>query len=84
MADACLSALGIETSARAVAAHYGARAQGGLIDGWLVDTADADAVPAIEAAGVACRSVPAMMTDVPATAQLAAELLRLADEVRAR
>ncbi len=58
MADACLSAIGVETSAVAVAAHYGARgvqrapgADGGLpaglpaglLDGWLVDDADAAA-----------------------------------------
>ena len=41
MADACLSAIGVDTSAAAVAAHYGARIAGGLLDGWLVDEADA-------------------------------------------
>src|ERR1700742_1304368 len=33
MADACLTAIGVETSAAAVGAHYGP----GLIDGWLGD-----------------------------------------------
>ena len=41
MADACLAAIGVETSAEAVGRHYGARSTGGLLDGWLVDTADA-------------------------------------------
>jgi LPPG:FO 2-phospho-L-lactate transferase len=36
MADACLTAIGVQTSAAAVAAHYGA----GLLDGWLVDEQD--------------------------------------------
>ena len=43
MADACLSAIGVETSAAAVAAHYGARVGGGLLDGWLVAEQDAHA-----------------------------------------
>ena len=40
MADACLAAIGVQTSATAVAAHYGA----GLLDGWLVDEQDKAAV----------------------------------------
>ena len=40
MADACLAAIGVETSAEAVARHYGARADGGLIDAWLVDESE--------------------------------------------
>ena len=36
MADACLAAIGVQTTAAAVAAHYGA----GLLDGWLVDEQD--------------------------------------------
>ena len=36
MADACLTAIGVDTSAAAVAAHYGP----GLIGGWLVDDQD--------------------------------------------
>jgi LPPG:FO 2-phospho-L-lactate transferase len=83
MADACLTAIGIETSAAAVAAHYGARASGGLIDAWLVDSTDAAEVPAIEALGIRCRAVPAMMTDVTATADIAAACLDIAGPVPA-
>ena len=82
MADAVLSAIGVETSAAAVALHYGARADGGIIDGWLVDSSDAAAVDPVVAAGIACRSVPLMMTDVAATAAMSAEALDLAAEVR--
>ena len=78
MADACLSAIGVETSAAAVARHYGARADGGLLDAWLVDTADADAVAQVEALGIRCHAAPTLMTDVPTTARIAAACLALA------
>jgi LPPG:FO 2-phospho-L-lactate transferase len=83
MADACLTAIGVETSAAAVAAHYGSRASGGVIDAWLVDTTDAASVAQVEAMGIRCRAVPAMMTDVAATAQLASECLVSAGPVPA-
>lgn len=81
MADACLSAIGVQTSALAVAAHYGARSRGGLIDAWLVDQVDAACVDDAAALGLRARAVPAMMTDVPAAAALAAECLATAAEV---
>ena len=78
MADACLTAIGVETSASAVALLYGAtRSAGGILDGWLVDDADSDAVPGLEAAGIRTRAVPLLMTDVAATARMAAEVLDL-------
>ncbi len=83
MADACLTAIGIETSASAVAAHYGSRTSGGLIDAWLVDTADAADVPSVAALGIRCRAIPAMMTDVAATAAIAAACLDIAGPVPA-
>jgi len=82
MADACLTALGIETTATAVAAHYGSRASGGILDGWLIDTTDADSVEAITALGIATKSVPLMMTDIDATAAMANEAIALADSLR--
>jgi LPPG:FO 2-phospho-L-lactate transferase len=79
MADACLAAIGVEMTAEAVGRHYGARSAGGLLDGWLVDTADAGAtVP-----GVEVRAVPLLMTDLAATTQMAREALDLADSLRA-
>jgi LPPG:FO 2-phospho-L-lactate transferase len=74
MADKCLSALGIETSAEAVGRHYGARSAGGLLDGWLVDTADVG----VTVPGVEVRAVPLYMTDIEASAQMAREALALA------
>src|SRR5690606_7592364 len=79
MADKVLAAVGVESTAAAVAEHYGS----GLLDGWLVDTADAEAVEQVEAAGIRCRAVPLMMTDVDAAAAMAREALTLAGEVRA-
>ncbi|ANZ18331.1 2-phospho-L-lactate transferase [Streptomyces noursei] len=79
MADKVLEAVGVESTAAAVARHYGA----GLLDGWLVDDVDAGAVADVEAAGIRCRAVPLMMTDVDATAAMAREALALAEEVRA-
>lgn len=78
MADKVLAAVGVESTAAAVALHYGT----GLLDGWLVDTSDADAVAEVEAAGITCRAVPLMMTDVEATAEMARAALELAEASR--
>ncbi|MFC9233899.1 2-phospho-L-lactate transferase [Streptomyces decoyicus] len=79
MADKVLAAVGVEATASAVARHYGS----GLLDGWLVDSVDADAVAEVEAAGIRCRAVPLMMTDLEATAAMVREALAMAEEVRA-
>jgi LPPG:FO 2-phospho-L-lactate transferase len=78
MADACLTAIGVQTSAAAVAAHYGPE----LLDGWLVDTLDKDAADAPELAGIAVRARPLYMTSVAATAEIARAAVELALEVR--
>ena len=71
MADACLTAIGVETSAEGVGRHYGARTDGGILDGWLVDTSDAACVPALQSLGMRAAAVPLLMTDVDATAAMA-------------
>jgi LPPG:FO 2-phospho-L-lactate transferase len=73
MADACLTAIGVATTAEAVGRRYGARSGDGLLDGWLVHTGDAADVP-----GVEVRSIPLLMTDVEATAEMARRALELA------
>lgn len=78
MADACLTAIGVQTTAAAVAAHYGPE----LINGWLVDTVDKDAVDAPELAGIAVRARPLYMTSVAAAAEIARAAVELALEVR--
>jgi LPPG:FO 2-phospho-L-lactate transferase len=73
MADACLTAIGVATTARAVAEHYG-----DLLDGWLVD--DVDAQPSIDR--VVVRSRPLLMTDLATTTAIARDALRLAADLR--
>ncbi len=77
MADKCLAAIGVQTSAAGVAAHYGA----GLLDGWLVDEQDKAAVDAPELAGIAVRAVPLYMRDPESTAAIARAALDLAREL---
>jgi LPPG:FO 2-phospho-L-lactate transferase len=77
MADACLTAIGVPTTAAGVAAHYGAD----LLNGWLVDTADAAAADAPELAGIAVRPRPLYMTDVQAAAAIASSAVELALEL---
>jgi LPPG:FO 2-phospho-L-lactate transferase len=81
-ADACLAAVGMETSAEAVARGYGARSAGGVLDGWLVDSADTAAARALTADGLPARAVPLLMTDTAATAAMAAAALELAAALR--
>ncbi len=81
MADAGLAAIGVETSAAAVGAHYGPE----LINGWLVDDQDKATVhilgddPAL--AGIEVRVLPLYMRDLPATAAIARAALDLAQEL---
>jgi LPPG:FO 2-phospho-L-lactate transferase len=82
MADACLTAIGVETDAAAVARQYASRAAGGVLDGWLVDTVDADTVPGLAVDRIETRAVPLWMTDEPLSAAIAAEVLALADSLR--
>ena len=72
MADSCLPAIGVEVSAEGVARHYGARKDGGLLDGWLIAETDTADVP-----GVEVRAVPLLMTSDDATAQMVETALSL-------
>lgn len=74
MADACLTAIGVATTAEAVGRHYGSRTGGGLLDGWLVDEGDEGSI----VPGVQVRAVPLLMTDLDATAAMARAALDLA------
>ena len=81
MADACLTAIGVETSAAAVARHYGRRPDG-VLDAWLVDDVDKAAADELADEGWLARAVPLMMTDVDATAAMATAALETAAELR--
>ena len=73
MADACLPVIGVEVSAQGVAAHYGARTHGGLLDGFLVAEGDSASVDGLEV-----RAVPLLMTDDDTTAAMVREALAVA------
>ncbi|HEU5331227.1 MAG TPA: 2-phospho-L-lactate transferase [Actinocrinis sp.] len=77
MADKVLAAVGVETSAAAVAQYYGAD----LLDGWLVHESDAAQADRVRAAGIECRALPLLMTDAAATAAMARAALDLAAEL---
>ena len=77
MAAQMLTSIGVEVSAGAVGVHYGARSHGGVLDGWLVDTRDADQLTRLEDVGLRARAVPLMMTDLDATAAMAAAAVGL-------
>ncbi|GAB3420884.1 2-phospho-L-lactate transferase [Flindersiella endophytica] len=82
MADKLLPAIGVDTSASGVALHFGSRSDGGLLDGWLVDSRDEAAVAHVQAAGIACRALPLLMSDVEATAEIARAALEVAEQVK--
>jgi LPPG:FO 2-phospho-L-lactate transferase len=75
MADACLTAIGVETSAQAVLELYGSR----LIDGWLV--AEEDKGVALD--GVTVEARPLLMDSPEATRDIAAAALSLARTLHA-
>jgi LPPG:FO 2-phospho-L-lactate transferase len=80
MAHQMLTSIGVEVGAGAVALHYGARtgdADGGILDGWLVDVTDRADVDRVRAAGIACEAVPLLMTSDEATAAMAAAAVAL-------
>ncbi len=74
MADACLTALGLETSAEAVAGLYA-----DFLKGWLVDDSDAHlAGQSIAGAPIEVVARPLIMRDLAATADIAEGALDLA------
>ena len=82
MADACLSAIGVATAADAVAVHYGARGDGGLIDGWVMDDADAELATSVESAGIRVAVRPLYLSGAVESAAIASAALDLAEDLR--
>jgi LPPG:FO 2-phospho-L-lactate transferase len=76
MAHKLLPAVGAEVSAAGVARHYG-----DLLDGWVVDTQDADAEHEVGAMGVHCVATDTLMDDIEVAAALARTCLDLAAEL---
>jgi LPPG:FO 2-phospho-L-lactate transferase len=81
MAEHCLATIGVDATALGVAGLYGARSQDGVLDGWLMDNADAEYLPALEDQGIPGATAPLWMTDIDATAAMAAEALAMASFV---
>ena len=73
MADECLNVIGVQTTSEAVGRHYGARSATGLLDYWLVHEGDHAAIP-----GVTVESIPLLMSDPPAAAEMVRAGLELA------
>ncbi len=65
MADECLSVIGVHSTSEAVGGHYGARSSTGILDGWLISEHDHARID-----GVEVRSVPLLMTNPAATADM--------------
>lgn len=72
MADKCLSALGLETSATSVAKHYGE-----LLDAWLIADSDNDQISEITKLKIKCESAPLLMTDDLAAKEIAARAIAM-------
>lgn len=69
MAHRLLPAIGVEVTAAGVGLHYGSRrSPGGILDAWVMDSADAGAVGDVTAAGLPAVAVPLLMSSPTATA----------------
>jgi LPPG:FO 2-phospho-L-lactate transferase len=77
MADACLTAIGVDTSAPAVATHYGTA----LLNGWLVDDQDKAAAADLPGTGIEVRSLPLYMRDAGTTSAIADAAIALARDL---
>ncbi|GAA2020742.1 2-phospho-L-lactate transferase [Nakamurella flavida] len=85
-ADACLAAIGVDSTAEAVGRHYGARSSGqggrdaagdevgGILDAFLIAEEDSAEIP-----GVQVVRAPLLMTDPNATAAMVARCLDAVD-----
>lgn len=74
MADRCLAVLGVPCTAAGVGGLYGPRSADGILDAWLVDSADAGT----EVAGLTVRAAALWMTDETATATMVRAAMGLA------
>ncbi len=81
MAHRLLPAVGAEVSALGVARHYGPRATGGILDGWVVDTRDDDVLGALHELGLVARATDTMMDDPTVAAELARVCLEVGSDV---
>ncbi|WP_337001005.1 MULTISPECIES: 2-phospho-L-lactate transferase [unclassified Microbacterium] len=78
MADACLAAVGIPATADAVGLHYGPRAEGGLLDAWLIAEEDAAMAASLAATGLRAPVHPLWMRELDTATALADAALEAA------
>jgi LPPG:FO 2-phospho-L-lactate transferase len=71
------SELGIQPSAAAVARHYEAKENGGLLNGFIVDSIDSDLLPELKASGFHVFATGTVMHTIPDRRRLAEEVLDL-------
>ncbi len=71
-ADRMLASLGSESSALGVARRYAAQ---GILDTFVIDTADAGLAPQIESLGLTVRIADTIMKDTPSRVRVAREML---------
>lgn len=76
MADKLLPTIQVECSAEGVGRHYGVRGRGGILDAWVVDDSDADAVPALVDSGLDSWATDLVMATPAVTAGFVAEAHR--------
>ncbi|MBO0811426.1 MAG: 2-phospho-L-lactate transferase [Microlunatus sp.] len=80
MAHRLLPAIGVGVDAASVGLHYGSRQDGGVLDAWVVDDADAGLLPRLTAAGLTAVSTDLIMKDPAATARFIQYGVKLATE----
>ena len=78
MADVCLRVAGVACTASGVAAHYGARSDGGVLDAWLIAEEDHVEAAAVEGLGIRSAIRPLWMTDAALSRALGEDVLAVA------
>lgn len=84
MADKCLQAIEVETSAAGIAAYYGPRSDEGLLDAWIVDEVDAASVAGIADLGIEAVATNTLMSEPGVAKALAQSALELANKIGKR
>jgi LPPG:FO 2-phospho-L-lactate transferase len=81
MAHRLLPAVGAAVDAAAVAAWYGHRSEGGLLDAWVMDTADERSLPTVRELGLLADATDTMLDDPAVAGRLARTVLDLGAQV---
>ena len=83
MAHRLLPAVGCAVDAAEVARWYGGRHAGGLLDGWIMDNADAAAIERVNALGIHVVATDTMLDDPAIATRLATTVLDLSGSLSA-